>query len=140
MFPIWLQLLPPTAPEMAQDVVVLWVRTELAAALAVKGEPMLTKDNGAFGMRWEATSAWLPLLPAAIREEWIKAEPLAEALLSLDEPWRSRFLFLVANLATNWAWGGQRPTWEEVTAWLGGDLGLYQYIGLLLDVWGRPRR
>ena len=116
------------------------MKTELAAALAVKCEPMLTEDDGAFGMRQEIAPTWFALLPAAIKEEWIRAEPLADALFSLDEPWRGRFLFLVANLATNWAWGGRRPTWEEVAAWLGGDLGLCQYVRLLLDAWGRPRR
>jgi hypothetical protein len=104
--------------------------------LAVKGRSVLTKDDGFSEMGQETAPAWLSLLPAAIREEWIKAEPLAETLFSLDEPWQSRFLFLVANLATNWAWGEQRPTWGEVTAWLGGNLGLYQYVRLLLDAWG----
>lgn len=67
-------------------------------------------------------------------------QSLATSLFSLKEPWRGRFLDLVANLATNWTWGSQRPTQEDVAVWLGADLGLYRDIKLLLDVWRRPKR
>lgn len=69
-----------------------------------------------------------------------RARSLAEALFSLEEPWRDRFLVLVANLATDWAWDGRPPGWEEVTDWLSADLDLYRRVKMLLDTWQRPRR
>ncbi len=65
-------------------------------------------------------------------------ESLTEALFSLKEPWRGRFLELVANLATNWAWGEQRPTQEETAAWLGANPDLYHDVRYMLDAWRRP--
>jgi len=69
-----------------------------------------------------------------------KIDILTDALFSLDEPWQGRFLNLVANLATRWAWSGTRPTKEEITAWLGAELSLYQEVNRLLNAWWRPKR
>jgi len=64
-----------------------------------------------------------------------RVESLADRLLSLGEPWRSRFLHVVANQATSWSWeNGQTPTREEVVSWL-GNAELYQRTKTLLDVW-----
>ena len=63
-----------------------------------------------------------------------RAESLTNALFSLEEPWRSRFLDLVANQATGQARDGAIPTPDEVTTWL-GDTGLYRRIMRLLYVW-----
>ena len=68
-----------------------------------------------------------------------QTDVLIRALFSLEEPWRSRFLDLVANLATNSTWDGRPPTREEVTAWLSADLDLYREVKLLLDAWLRPK-
>ncbi len=73
-----------------------------------------------------------------IVEERVKA--LTEALFSLDEPWRGRFLDLVAKQATRWRWDGRQPEREEITAWLGASPGLYQEVTLLLNAWQGPRR
>jgi hypothetical protein len=64
-----------------------------------------------------------------------RAESLTETLFSLEEPWRSRFLYLIANRAT----GGQvcreqPPSKEEVTNWLGNG-SLQQAVTLLLKAW-----
>ena len=67
-----------------------------------------------------------------------QTDELIRTLFSLEEPWRSRFLDLVANLATNSPWDGCPPTREEVTAWLSADLDLYREVRLLLDAWLRP--
>ena len=67
-----------------------------------------------------------------------RAKSLADTLFSLEEPWRSRFLYLVANQATGWAWNGRPPTQEEVTTWL-GDVDLYQETARLLYVWQGAR-
>ncbi len=64
-------------------------------------------------------------------------EGLVDDLLSLSEPWRSRFLRLVAERATGGAWNGDRPTRRELAAWLGTDLGLYREVSLLLRAWKR---
>lgn len=105
---------------------------------------MRTHDNEALKSQLEDTPTWPPPLPAAISVDQtvmeVKAKSLTQALFSLDEPWRSRFLKLVANLATNWTWDGRAPTWEEVAAWLLDDLDLYREVRMLLDAWLRPRR
>jgi len=72
-----------------------------------------------------------------IVEERVKA--LTEALFSLDEPWRGRFLDLVAKQATRWKWDGRQPEREEVTAWLGASPGLYQEMTLLLSAVPKQR-
>lgn len=67
-----------------------------------------------------------------------EVESLVEALFSLGEPWRSRFLVLIASWATGGSWNGRQPKREEVAAWLRGDLGLYREVNLLLNAWCRP--
>jgi hypothetical protein len=67
----------------------------------------------------------------AAREE---AQELAEILFALDEPWRGRFLELVANKATGWRWEGLSPTRAEVETWL-SDSALCRSIGQLLNTW-----
>lgn len=67
-----------------------------------------------------------------------RAESLAQALFALDEPWRGRFLGLVANLATRWAWDERQPTREEVIHWLRVYPTLYQQVGLMLTRWQGP--
>jgi len=69
-----------------------------------------------------------------------RVELLTDALFSLDEPWRGRFLDLVAKQATRWKWDGQQPGREEIAAWLGTNPGLYQEVTLLLNAWQRPER
>lgn len=63
-----------------------------------------------------------------------RAESLAENLFSLEEPWRGRFLTLVAQRATRWTWDGRSPTQDEVATWL-DDGNLYHVAALLLNVW-----
>ena len=63
-----------------------------------------------------------------------RIELLTENLFSLDEPWRSRFLELVANEATGWKWEGQPPTRQEVATWL-GDGGLHHKVTQILNAW-----
>jgi len=65
-----------------------------------------------------------------------RSESLTNTLFSLEEPWRSRFLDLIAKQATDRAGDGPAPTPEEVTTWL-GDIGLHQRVTRLLHVWQR---
>lgn len=67
-------------------------------------------------------------------------EAVTESMFSLDEPWRSRFLDLLAKQATRWAWDGRRPKREEVMGWLWADPGLCRQMALLLNAWRRPKR
>jgi len=67
-------------------------------------------------------------------------ESLVEALFSLEEPWRSRFLVLVGNWATGWSRDGRQPGREEIAAWLQADLSLCREVRLLLDAWRKPER
>ncbi len=75
------------------------------------------------------------LTPRVVKET---VESLVEALFSLDEPWRGRFLSLVATWATGGTWNGRRPRREEVTAWLAADTGLCRVVRLMLNSWQRP--
>jgi hypothetical protein len=63
-----------------------------------------------------------------------RAESLTNALFSLEEPWRSRFLYLIAHRATGEAAPDQPPTREDVTAWLNSG-SLRQVVALLLQAW-----
>ena len=111
---------------------------------------MPAKNKGTSEKRQEITIAWSSSLPSTATaannkkegsvETTDKAESLIEALFSLEEPWRGRFLNLVANLATRWTWDGRRPTQEEIIAWLRADRDLYRGVKLLLDAWPRPRK
>lgn len=91
-------------------------------------ENLLIELDGIFAMKYEISPAWSEFLSAIARREPFFARELTESLVEdlfyLEEPWCGRFLELVANMATDWAWCGQRPTREEVTVWLGADLRL----------------
>jgi NADPH:quinone reductase-like Zn-dependent oxidoreductase len=63
-----------------------------------------------------------------------RIQVLTEDLFSIDEPWRSRFLELVANEAKGWRWEERPPTREEVATWL-NDGELHQKITQILNVW-----
>jgi hypothetical protein len=65
------------------------------------------------------------------------ADSLADALFSLAEPWRSRFLAFLAERATRWDWDGRPPTRQEVAMWL-GDSALYEVMVLMLHRWSGP--
>lgn len=60
---------------------------------------------------------------------------LTEDLYSLEEPWRTRFLVLIANHATDQQWDGQVPDRSEVVAWLEEDAALQRRIALMLETW-----
>lgn len=67
------------------------------------------------------------------------AEALAEALLTLDEPWRSRFLTLLASRAAEQSAVKDVPTREEVVGWLRRS-DLRQELEVLLRGWARLKR
>jgi hypothetical protein len=67
-----------------------------------------------------------------VRKE--STESLADGLLSLEEPWRSRFLYLLASRATDSSHTGHPATREDISRWLGDRL-LREEIASLLDVW-----
>ena len=68
------------------------------------------------------------------------AEDVADEVLALDEPWRGRFLTLVANLATGGVWDEEDvPSREVLVAWLRADLSLRFRVIQLLNAWRRPR-
>jgi hypothetical protein len=66
-----------------------------------------------------------------------RAAALTEALFSLEEPWRTRFLYLLATRATESKSGEEPPTREEVTTWL-EDGSLQEATKLLLEIWREP--
>jgi hypothetical protein len=62
------------------------------------------------------------------------AGSLAESLFRLPDPWRDRFLTLVAFRAVGRVNDGRPPSQEEVAAWL-ADLKLYREVTLMLSSW-----
>jgi hypothetical protein len=64
-------------------------------------------------------------------------EPLAEMMFSLDEPWRGRFVELVADMAANRSKRQQQPTKREIANWLNTNPSLYQDIRYMLGSWRR---
>ena len=65
-------------------------------------------------------------------------ESLANALYALDEPWRGRFLELVAEMATRGGWNGRRPKRDDIVSWLSTDHALFRQTERLLDTWRNP--
>ena len=70
-------------------------------------------------------------------EERVNA--LAEALFCLEEPWRDRFLLLVANMANDWAWDERLPEREDLIDWLRANQDLYREVKYMLDMWQCPQ-
>lgn len=65
----------------------------------------------------------------------MQARETVDTLLTLEEPWRNRFLHLIANEAAGWQWNGRgEPTREELEGWL-EDLGLRLWVTALLRTW-----
>jgi hypothetical protein len=69
----------------------------------------------------------------------VTMDSLTEDLFSLDEPWRGRFLRLVAARAMQ-VEDMQPPTPEEVSAWFEADPSLRRRISTLLYMWQGARR
>lgn len=92
---------------------------------------------------WQRDGPTLPAPPTTAGDEAVVTRPrvasLTRRLFSLEEPWRSRFLRLVANLATRWGWGRRRPSCEEVAAWLLANPALYRQTRRLLKSWPSRR-
>ena len=69
----------------------------------------------------------------------VSVDSLTDDLFSLEVPWRSRFLTLVASRATWRAEEVQQPTPEEVAAWLANNPALHKWTSVLLRMWQRPQ-
>ena len=64
---------------------------------------------------------------------------IGDAILALDEPWRGRFLKIVARWATGGTWDGRgEVTREDLVVWLRMDPRLRHHVALLLHTWRRP--
>lgn len=61
------------------------------------------------------------------------ASSIVDELFSLNEPWRSRFLDLIADWAAQDS-GRQPPTRRQVASWL-DDCGLYRDVARVLRTW-----
>jgi hypothetical protein len=62
-------------------------------------------------------------------------EELVEETYALQEPWQSRFLSLLADMATEGACNGRQPAREEIVAWLSADHSLRWQVSRLLKEW-----
>jgi len=60
---------------------------------------------------------------------------IAKTMFSLEEPWQGRFLDLVTKMTMSKTRRRERPTLEEVAAWLNADPGLRLDIRYMLNAW-----
>jgi hypothetical protein len=60
---------------------------------------------------------------------------LVEDLYALEEPWRTRFLVLIAELATGRRWHDQTPSRSTTEAWLLEHAWLQKQISQMLEDW-----
>ncbi len=70
----------------------------------------------------------------------VPVDSLTRDIFSLDEPWKGRFLRLVASRASTRAEDELQLTPEEVAAWFEASPTLYRWIALLLRVWQEPKK
>jgi hypothetical protein len=64
---------------------------------------------------------------------------LVEDLYGLEEPWRTRFLMLIARLATGQQWEDQIPSRNVTEVWLAEDSRLQHQVAQMLEAWARDR-
>jgi hypothetical protein len=60
---------------------------------------------------------------------------LIDDLYALEEPWRTRFLILIAKLATGQPWNNHMPSRSTTEAWLAERAWLQRQIAQMLDTW-----
>jgi hypothetical protein len=60
---------------------------------------------------------------------------LVEDLYALEEPWRTRFLVLIAKLATGRQWDNHTPSRSTTEAWLAEHAWLQKQVAQMLDAW-----
>ena len=60
---------------------------------------------------------------------------LVEDLYALEEPWRSRFLELIAQLATGRQWDSQTPSRSMTETWLLENKQLRNQVAQMLKTW-----
>ena len=65
----------------------------------------------------------------------MRESQLVRDLYSLEEPWRTRFLVLIANLATKQGWHGGVPNPNQVAFWLEADTDLERQMAQMLQEW-----
>jgi hypothetical protein len=64
---------------------------------------------------------------------------LVEDLYALEEPWRTRFLVLIANLATGQQWNDHMPSRSTTETWLAERAWLQRQVSQMLDAWIKER-
>jgi hypothetical protein len=64
---------------------------------------------------------------------------LIEEIYALEEPWRTRFLVLIAELATGRRWWGQPPSRSTTEAWLTEYAWLQNQVSQMLESWAGDR-
>ena len=73
--------------------------------------------------------------------QWIEDQIVStvDGILALDEPWRGRFLTVIANLATGGAWNGSsEPAREDLLSWLRMNRDLRAQVVQMYTTWRRP--
>lgn len=87
---------------------------------------METNQNGS-----AQTAGWYPDC---------QKDEIVEALFSLEEPWRTRFLELTAQAASSGRWNERgKPSPEQIAVWL-EEPNLRRALSHLLLIWRRDER
>jgi hypothetical protein len=60
---------------------------------------------------------------------------LIEEIYALEEPWRTRFLVLIAELATGRQWRDRPPSRSTMEAWLTEHAWLQNQVSQMLEAW-----
>ena len=81
-------------------------------------------------------ATWIKIKKVIVQAILILQEmQLVEDLYALEEPWRTRFLELIAKLATGQQWGNQTPSRNMTEAWLLENKQLRNQIAQMLKAW-----
>jgi hypothetical protein len=67
-------------------------------------------------------------------------DTVAGTLLSLEEPWRGRFLAWISRSYEDWLWNGQEPGMDDLAGWLKEHPSLCRKAARMLWVWTRDNR
>ena len=93
-----------------------------------------TAQEGAANKQGEAAIVAVSIRLKIVNGLITEAEQLVKDLLAMDEPWRSRFLDLVGDLASADRPDGTQPAREEILGWL-ADQEICRQVHLLLIAW-----
>lgn len=79
----------------------------------------------------------MPIEDVAGARPW---DTVAGTLLSLEEPWRGRFLAWISRSDEDWPWNGREPGPDDLAGWLKEHPSLCRKAARMLWVWTKDDR